>query len=64
MPVEPVQYLRLELEIKVPYTVVLEGLEAWFGLELISEVDFRWRSKCQSVSRLELAAPSKIYLRN
>ena len=56
MQAEPVQYLRLELEIKVPYTVVLEGLEAWFGLELISEVDFRWRSKFKSANRLTLVA--------
>ena len=48
MPVEPVQYLRLDLEISVPYSVVLEGLNAWFKWELISEVDFKWRDNRSS----------------
>ncbi len=56
MPAEPVQYLRLDLEITAPYAVVLEGLEAWFNLELISEVDFKWRSKLKSNNRLTLVA--------
>ncbi|MCY7333679.1 MAG: DUF2157 domain-containing protein, partial [Pseudanabaena sp. CAN_BIN31] len=56
MQAEPVRYLRLDLEIKVPYTVVLEGLEAWFNLELISEVDFKWRNKQKSANRLTLVA--------
>lgn len=40
MQANPVQYLRLDLEISVPYSVVLEGLDAWFEWGLISEVDF------------------------
>ena len=50
------QYLRLDLEISVPYSVVLEGLDAWFEWELISEVDFKWRNGRSSASRLTIVA--------
>lgn len=56
MLAEPVQYLRLDLEIKVPYHIVLDGLDAWFEWELISEMDFRWRNKKLSANRLTVVA--------
>lgn len=56
MPVEPVQYLRLDLEISVPYDVILEGLDAWFEWELISEIDFKWRNNRKSGNRLTIVA--------
>ena len=59
MPPVPVQYLRLELEISVPYNVVLEGLDAWFEWELISEVDFRWRNQQAASKRLIVVAIQK-----
>jgi hypothetical protein len=45
MQSEPMQYLRLDLKISVSYGDVLKGLDAWFELELISEVDFRWNTR-------------------
>jgi len=56
MPPVSVQYLRLELEISVPYNVVFEGLDAWFEWELISEVDFRWRNQQAASKRLIVVA--------
>ena len=57
MQSEPVQYLRLDLEISVPYSVVLEGLDAWFEWGLISEVDFKWRNgRSSASSRLTIVA--------
>ena len=53
---EPIQYLRLDLDISIPYHDVLAGLEAWFELELISEVDFRWRNAQRSQRRLMVVA--------
>jgi hypothetical protein len=56
MQANPVQYLRLDLEISVPYSVVLEGLDAWFEWGLISEVDFKWRNGRSSANRLTIVA--------
>ena len=56
MQVEPKQYLRLDLEISVPSNVVLQGLNAWFEWELISEVDFRWRNSRVLDNRLTVVA--------
>ncbi len=56
MPTEPVQYLRLELEISVPYDVILDALDAWFEWDLISEVDFKWRNSRSSANRLTVVA--------
>jgi hypothetical protein len=56
MPVESLQYLRLDLQISVPYSVVLEGLDAWFEWELIYEMDFKWRNNRSSVNRLTVMA--------
>ena len=53
---EPVKYLRLDMEISIPYSDVLEGLDAWFELGLISEMDFRWRSTGRSANRLTIVA--------
>ncbi|MFM7888872.1 MAG: hypothetical protein ACKPCM_19750, partial [Pseudanabaena sp.] len=56
MPSEPLKYLRLDIPIDVSHHIVLEGLEAWFNLELISEVDFQWRKSQRSVNRLKVIA--------
>ncbi|WP_201321956.1 hypothetical protein [Pseudanabaena sp. lw0831] len=56
MQANPVQYLRLDLEISVPYSVVLEGLDAWFEWGLISEIDFKWRNNRSSANRLTIVA--------
>ncbi len=56
MQAEPVQYLRLDLEVSVTYSDVLKGLDAWFELELISEVDFRWRNARRSANHLNIVA--------
>ncbi|WP_190303533.1 hypothetical protein [Pseudanabaena sp. UWO311] len=56
MPAEPVQYLRLDLEISLPYSVVLQGLEVWFEWGLISEIDFKWRNNRSSANRLTIVA--------
>ena len=56
MQANPVQYLRLDLEISVPYSVVLDGLDAWFEWGLISEVDFKWRNGRSSANRLTIVA--------
>jgi hypothetical protein len=56
MQASPVQYLRLDLEISVPYSVVLEGLDAWFEWGLISEVDFKWRNGRSTANRLTIVA--------
>lgn len=56
MPPASVQYLRLELEIKVPHNTVLEGLDDWFNLGLISEVDFRWRNNQRLSNQLKIVA--------
>jgi hypothetical protein len=56
MKPEPVKYLRLDIEISIPYSDVLEGLDAWFELGLISEMDFRWRSTGRSANRLNIVA--------
>ncbi len=56
MQAEPVQYLRLDLEISVPYSDVLKGLDAWFELELISEVDLRWRNTRLDANQLKVVA--------
>lgn len=56
MQLEPVQYLRLDLEVSVPYSDVLKGLDAWFELELISEVNFRWRNSQRSFNHLTIVA--------
>ncbi|PZO35750.1 MAG: hypothetical protein DCF19_23160 [Pseudanabaena frigida] len=56
MTASPQQYLRLDLEIAVPYSIVLEGLDAWFEWDLISEVDFKWRSNRSSANRLTVVA--------
>jgi len=53
---EPVKYLRLDMEISVPYSDVLKGLDAWFELGLISDVDFRWRNTGRSANRLNIVA--------
>ena len=53
---EPVKYLRLDMEISIPYSDVLKGLDAWYALGLISEVDFRWRSTGRSANRLTIVA--------
>ncbi len=60
MKPEPVKYLRLDIEISIPYSDVLKGLDAWFELGLISEVDFRWRNSdlksTRSANRLTIVA--------
>ncbi|MFN5502951.1 MAG: hypothetical protein ACK5AW_12815, partial [Pseudanabaena sp.] len=56
MQANPVQCLRLDLEISVPYSVVLDGLDAWFEWGLISEVDFKWRNGRSSANRLTIVA--------
>ena len=56
MQPEPVKYLRLDMEISIPYSDVLKGLDAWFELGLISEVDFRWRNTGRSANRLNIVA--------
>ena len=56
MTASPQQYLRLDLEIAVPYSVVLDGLDAWFEWDLISEVDFKWRNSRSSANRLTVVA--------
>ncbi|BBC25300.1 hypothetical protein [Pseudanabaena sp. ABRG5-3] len=56
MPSAPLKYLRLDIPIDVPHNIVLEGLEAWFNLELISEIDFQWRNTNRSVNRLKIVA--------
>jgi hypothetical protein len=56
MKPEPVKYLRLDMEISIPYSDVLKGLDAWFELGLISEMDFRWRSTGRSGNRLNIVA--------
>ncbi|NMF60837.1 hypothetical protein [Pseudanabaena yagii] len=56
MPSAPLKYLRLDIPIDVPHNIVLEGLEAWFNLELISEIDFQWRNSNRSVNRLKVVA--------
>ncbi len=56
MPSAPLKYLRLDIPIDVPHNIVLEGLEAWFNLELISEIDFQWRNSNRSVNRLKIVA--------
>ncbi|MEI6330114.1 MAG: hypothetical protein WCP16_12825 [Pseudanabaena sp. ELA645] len=52
----PVKYLRLDMEISIPYSDVLKGLDAWYALGLISEVDFRWRNTGRSGNRLNIVA--------
>jgi len=59
MAASPQQYLRLDLEINVPYSVVLDGLDAWFEWDLISEVDFKWRNNRSSANRLTVVAIQK-----
>ena len=56
MKPEPVKYLRLDMEISIPYSDVLKGLDAWFELGLISDVDFRWRNNGRSANRLNIVA--------
>jgi hypothetical protein len=56
MKPEPVKYLRLDMEISIPYSDVLKGLDAWYALGLISEVDFRWRNTGRSANRLNIVA--------
>ncbi|WP_434685761.1 hypothetical protein [Pseudanabaena minima] len=56
MTASPQQYLRLDLEIAVPHSVVLDGLDAWFEWDLISEVDFKWRNNRRSANRLTVVA--------
>jgi hypothetical protein len=56
MPSAPLKYLRFDIPIDVPYNIVLEGLEAWFDLGLISEIDFQWRNTNRSVNRLRVVA--------
>gem|GEM_PF-400560 len=56
MTASPQQYLRLDLEITVPYNIVLEGLDAWFEWDLISEVDFKWRNGRSAAKRLTVVA--------
>lgn len=56
MPSAPLKYLRFDIPIDVPYNIVLEGLEAWFDLGLVSEIDFQWRNTNRSVNRLRVVA--------
>lgn len=53
---KPSKYLRLDIPINVSHQIVLEGLEAWFNLELISEIDFQWRNSHRLGNRLILVA--------
>ncbi|MBD2176429.1 hypothetical protein H6F42_05800 [Pseudanabaena sp. FACHB-1998] len=56
MPSAPLKYLRLDIPIDVSHNIILEGLDAWFDLELISEIDWQWRNTNRSVNRLKVVA--------
>jgi hypothetical protein len=56
MQSEPLTYLRLNLEIAVPHTLMLEGIEAWFAWDLISELDLHWRDNLKYQNRLVIVA--------
>jgi hypothetical protein len=56
MPSDPLKYLRLDIPINIPHNIILEGLDAWFKLGLISEIDWQWYGGKRSGNRLKVVA--------